>query len=293
MNHVTVLLLALGCVACARGPAASAAAPQADVEVDSPAVADVALPLYPSPCRGCHDPTWLAAHQPGATGTPASWLMAKGRGLVRVEPVFPTPGTVYGLPWPARGWHDAAALQNCAVCHPYRPQDGLGHSLLSYPDVQAVFKPGGSCATGCHTWLDPAMAPDKLLGGADNGHARIWLLGVRPKVPQDYRFAAFNPGCGGCHNVASENHGAIAGCLDCHRMGGPGSASHDRHTQVIEGNQAKLDPQAVVAGAPTCGWCHTPASGETGRSRAACYNCHLSGHQPMNAKGKAEFWITP
>ncbi len=287
-----VLLLLLGAAACSRSAAPASASPDAVAAPDIASAPDVALPLYPSNCNGCHDSTWLAAQQPQATGTQVQWLMAKGRGLVRVEPVFPTPGTVYGLPWPARGWHDAAALQNCAVCHPYRPEDGLGHSLLGYPDVAAVFQPGGTC-TGCHGWLDPSMQPETLLKGADNGHARIWLLGVRPKVPQDYRFAAFNPGCGGCHNVASENHGAIAGCLDCHRMGGPGSASHDKHTKLIADNQAKLDPQAVTAGTPTCGWCHTPDSGETGRSRAACYNCHLSGHQPMDAKGKAQFWVVP
>lgn len=285
-----ILVLALG--SCARSPAQAPLGAEADA-TDASVAADTPLPGFPSTCTGCHDPTYLTAHKPLADGTRAQWMGAKGRGLVREEPVFPTPGTVYQLPWPARGRHEEGDMGNCAVCHPYRPQDGLGHGLLGYPDVSAVFKPGGSCGSDCHGWLGSADRPEALLSGADNGHARIWLFGVRPKKTQEYRFAAFNPGCGGCHNVASENHGATAGCLDCHRMGGPGSPSHDGHVQVITQHQDKLDPAATKGAKAACAWCHTPELGETGRSRAACYGCHLSGHQPMDLKGKAHFWPVP
>jgi hypothetical protein len=38
-----------------------------------------------------------------------------------------------------------------------------------------------------------------------------------------------------------------------------------------------------------CGYCHAPSE----LFRAACYNCHLSGHQPFNDNGLPHYWNAP
>ena len=284
--RAVAFLLCFALVACAESKVASP-----DVQ-DATEASDV-LPAPPGDCSQCHSSFDLGALHGAEAEPPRVWLGAQGHGLVRVDPVFPAPGTVYGLPWPARGRHDYVSLMNCPMCHPSRPSDGLGHGFLAYPEPARVFAPADTCARTCHTWLPDALAPDTLLGAADNGHSRIWRAGVRPKQLADYRFGAFNPGCGGCHNVAAENHGATLGCLDCHRMGAPGQASHDAHVKLIEDGQAQYDPEAKAAAVASCDYCHAPETGETPRSRAACYNCHLSGHQPMDGQGRAQGWPVP
>jgi hypothetical protein len=51
------------------------------------------------------------------------------------------------------------------------------------------------------------------------------------------------------------------------------------------------DVDMAAMGAGPCAYCHTELE-PSPRSSAACYNCHLSGHQPMNAEGQAHFWPT-
>ncbi len=272
-------------VLAACGPA-KADAPDAQGDV----AAKVGIPAAPGDCTECHSLFDLGALHAQEAEKPATWLGARGHGLVRVDPVFPAPGTVFGLPWVARGRHDYISLNNCQMCHPHRPSDKLGHGFLAYPDPADVFASARSCAATCHTWLPDALAPDTLLRGAENGHSRVWRDGVRPQVVANYRFGAFNAGCGGCHNISSEDHGATPGCLDCHKMGAPGVASHDAHVKLIEVGQALYDPEAKAASVASCEYCHAPDAGETQRSRAACYNCHLSGHQPMDSQGRAQGW---
>ncbi|GMV39036.1 MAG: hypothetical protein AMXMBFR64_07520 [Myxococcales bacterium] len=91
--------------------------------------------------------------------------------------------------------------------------------------------------------------------------------------------------------MVSESHGAILGCLDCHAFGGPAAALHTAHVAVIADHMEDNDVDMAAMGAGPCGYCHTELE-PSPRSSAACYNCHLSGHQPMNAKGQAHFWPT-
>lgn len=261
------------------------------------------LPPLLASCGACHDLEELKEVASDESAGPRQWMAFQGNGLVRVEPALPAPGTQYGLKWIDRGRHDDP-MGDCATCHPVR-DDGTGHGLRIYPQVDGVFEGGTDCAGGCHTWLKdtvevpgfensegvtPVYAgsarPGDLLEGANTAHSKLWREGARPDAAL-FRIAAFNPGCGGCHNLAAESHGTTMGCLDCHKfLGGP----HDLHVQVVNALMDQVDPGAGAAGLALCAYCHVHDDPSMVRSGSVCYNCHLSGHQPLDGQGKAHFW---
>ena len=51
-----------------------------------------------------------------------------------------------------------------------------------------------------------------------------------------------------------------------HRFGGQDGALHQTHL--------------VNKDSPDCGFCHPTGDAQDTRHRAACYNCHASGHRP-------------
>lgn len=263
------------------------------------------LPALDITCSNCHDVGALTRGEP-LVGT-REWMAQRGLGLVRVDPALPVAASEKRLFFVRRGRHDSQDLSGCVACHPVR-EDGVGHGVRSYPSVETVFEKGSGCAGSCHSWLsDPAesrgfldatgnrptwtgsLRPEDLLAAGDNGHSRLWREGARPD-PTAFRISAFNAGCGGCHNPREESHGAMLGCLDCHRLSGE---PHERHIQVIASTMATLDVEAVQEGLSPCSYCHVEDDPGMERAGAACYNCHLSGHQPTDAGGRARFWPVP
>ncbi|MBP7126894.1 hypothetical protein KBD49_11080 [Myxococcota bacterium] len=271
-------------------------------------VGEEPLPEVVTRCGACHDLDALGRPAEGSSAAAGDWLANRGEGLVRVDPLFPEPGSWWDTPWPKRGVHDAKALADCSGCHPVSG-DGIGHGIRTFRSPGTVFAPGLDCAGACHGWL-PAQAeasgfrpaageapryrgslrPGDLLAGADNAHARLFGEGARPSRPDESGYGSFRPGCGGCHQVATEDHGHVPTCLACHRFGGPGGRLHRLHQAAIEANVAAVDPALVEEGGDPCAYCHAPEAGTTARSRRACHNCHLSGHQPLDAQGRAHFW---
>lgn len=276
----------------------------ADVPADGPSTPEI--PALIKECEACHDATALATAGAGAGKAPGAWAAMAAEGLVRVDPLFPEPGTWWGTPWPRRGVHGSAGA--CGSCHPLAA-DGTGHGLRLYPSPQKAFAGATDCAPACHGWVDTgsevagfpgaadvptvtgSLRPGALLAGGTNAHSQLWRLGARPAQQADFRISAFGPGCGGCHNLMAEDHGAALGCLDCHDFRSDSSATHTAHVAAIADNQARFDPQGASAGVTACDYCHAGgATGPTDRSRQACHNCHLSGHAPVGADGLPQFW---
>ena len=286
---------------------------------------DANLPALSTECGDCHDVNQMMLPVEGGRAGNREWMAEAGSGLVRRDPAIPEPGAHLALDWAERGFHDRDVLMDCgnchsgpmsggahealdcSGCHPVR-EDGLGHGVKTYTEKarELVFAGGESCAAGCHSWLleevtsagfageggttptyTGILDPETLLLQADNAHARLFFHGSR-SGKETIKIAAFNPGCGGCHNAVEESHGTILSCTYCHRFGEPEAGLHVSHIRAIEDNRARLDPAA--AGGLSCDYCHFPDETGTERSKAVCYNCHLSGHQPLNPAGKAHFW---
>ena len=278
---------------------------------DGAGAADGAGPDVPRPpllatCESCHDLDALATPAEGAALSPREWATLAGDGLVRREPAIPEPGIHLTLPWPRRGTHVPGSPGGCAPCHPVDAL-GIGHGIRAYPQPELAFAPGTSCAGGCHYWLpgpvtlhgfegaqgmltlQVSMRPEALLNGAHNAHADLWRQGAHPPAAAGLRVGIFNPGCGGCHNLASESHGAVLGCLDCHDFEGKTGTLHTAHVALIEDHMEDNDVDMAAMGAGPCGYCHTDIE-PSPRAAAACYNCHLSAHQPLDDAGQAQFW---
>lgn len=201
---------------------------------------------------------------------------------------------------------DAAA---CSGCHPIR-DDGLGHGTKTYPAAYrgSPFEGGVNCAGACHAWLRDSIVasgfedaqgatpehrgsgrPDALLA-VSTAHRTIWQRGFRSTSPWQ-KIGALSPGCGGCHHAQSEKHGEVPACTACHRFGGVESEPHKEHVDRISTLIDQIDPKRPQMTA--CAYCHDEGDTARARSNAACYNCHLSGHQPLDANAKAHFWKVP
>ena len=273
---------------------------------------EVTLPALNLQCAGCHDLTALRAPTDPSVLPPRAWMELAGEGLTRVDPAIPTPDASYALRWPRRGHHDEGDDEACAACHPVR-DDGVGHGVRTHPLPAQVFSGGAGCGTSCHGWLpgqavvegfegaddqtpryEGSLRPDDLLAAAapDRGHGLLWREGASPD-PEVFAITSLNPGCGGCHHLREESHGAMLQCLDCHRFGGQTGVLHARHVAAIDEDVERLDPALVAAGASYCLYCHPGDDAPVERARAACYNCHLSAHQPLDDSGRPQLWPAP
>jgi len=193
------------------------------------------------------------------------------------------------------------------MCHPV-DENGIGHGVRAYPESarDTAFVGGESCAGECHGWLanpvevtgfeewggfstfDGHLDPEDLLAGADNAHSELWKVGFVPEN-MEMKISSFNAGCGGCHNVKSEAHGATVTCTDCHAMASDENVElHNAHVSYIAAHVLTLANE--LADVPACAFCHREDGAPEAVSNAACYNCHLSGHQPLNAEGSPHFW---
>lgn len=234
----------------------------------------------PPRCEDCHK---LSSLEAGKTDLPLrEWTQEAGRGLVRKDVMMMTDTKQFIFKFPRRGRHDADGGGRCAGCHPASAQ-GIRHGLIQYPQSArpAAFKPGADCAASCHLWIE-SERPADLLGAAENGHSRIYREGYRsPEKNENLNVTAINPGCAGCHNVKDEIHGTITECVECHAFGGTGGEIHKAHADAIAERGRDV---------PACNYCHNLQDDSTDLKNAACYNCHLSGHQPLDPEGKPHFW---
>jgi hypothetical protein len=164
-------------------------------------------------------------------------------------------------------------LDACESCHTWIPADATAAGFAKQDGQRPMFK--GS------------LRPLDLLSTGTDAHARIWRDGydatAAPKA--GLRVSHLGSGCLGCHALASERHGNIPSCTDCHSFGTadrPGSNAA-AHAQYIADRRSVNDPAHVAE--TNCIYCHgfVPTAGDV--YRPACYNCHLSAHRPV-----AVFW---
>ncbi|MFH2009294.1 MAG: hypothetical protein ABI333_22075 [bacterium] len=273
------------------------------------ACSDPLTPQKVPDCMECHDLASLTA--PVSSEPLREWTGLQGRGLVRRPVMIQTDAEAFEAPLPRRGNHTEMAAAYCVACHPVSEQ-GIRHGLRIYPREARgrVFGSATDCAASCHGWLPvdaistgftPAsgappeysgsLRPHALLTGADNAHAVIYREGFVRDGGFTLLISRLKSGCGGCHNVRNEFHGTINSCVQCHRFGDTSGRLHTTHLDAIEsGRDANdLDHAAEVP----CSYCHGFGPVESDLKNAACYSCHLSGHQPLNDAGQAHFWPLP
>jgi hypothetical protein len=300
------LVLGAACVVAGCGNVANTPDVSAGDVPDADVADTIEIPSLVTNCAACHNLTALATPNPGAAMSIGEWTSSAAMGLVRVDPLFPEPGVWWGVPWPRRG-HHAIAMDNCAGCHPLQA-DGTGHGLRVYPVKEDVFTGEKNCSLGCHGWIPESSTekgfpdtevpdivgstrPGELLAAGDNAHSRLWRQGARPSDQTAFRISTFQPGCGGCHNVMAEDHGAILNCLDCHDFQSNKSDLHTSHVVAAANGQARFDPEGATAGLSSCNYCHkNEGDAPLDRSRQSCHNCHLSAHQPLGADGLPQLW---
>ena len=263
------------------------------------------LPELNSECESCHDLNELyETHSDEAKGA-KQWMIDHGTGLVRAIPAMPTSQTLLAIPWVRRGRHPQPS-PGCEGCHPVDDK-GFGHGVKSYSEGarNKAFAGGTSCSASCHDWLSTSITeagfedsdgntplyegsgrPVDLLNGVTGSHQNLWKNGLRTDS-ETLRISGFNPGCGGCHHTQAEDHSEVSNCLTCHKFGDLDSAIHLSHTVAISENIDRIDPNRPDM--TECAYCHYE-EGAPSRGKAGCYNCHLSGHQPLNEQGKPHFW---
>jgi hypothetical protein len=270
---------------------------------------DKPAPQQVPECGTCHDVAALSA--PVSSAPLREWTTLQGRGLVRRSVMIQTDADAFGAPLPRRGNHTEMTPAHCVACHPVSEQ-GIRHGLRVYPREarDQIFRAATDCAATCHGWLPddatstgftPAtgtppvyagsLRSHALLTGADNAHAAIYEGGFVRNGGFTLRISRLLPGCGGCHNVRNEFHGTVSECVDCHRFGDTSARLHTTHLDAIEAGRDANDPDHAAQ--PACDYCHGFAATPTDLKNAACYNCHLSGHQPLDAMGQAHFWPLP
>jgi len=266
-------------------------------------------------CARCHLVSELTVTYGDDDMSAGRWLASRGEGLVRFDPTGPLDGEIHlQVEWVPRGRHDDASSRTCSLCHPVFA-DGRGHTSSAYPEAAQLLAHatgGQDCAVGCHVWLGEeqlarrfpdadgqlrlvavAAKPGDLLTGSENAHSALWRDGYVPnRSDPAVRSGIVAPGCAGCHNFRLEGHGLVATCTDCHAFGASSGQLHNAHLAAIEAGRAANDPAHTDR--DPCLYCHDfndPDVGLPDRTyRAACYNCHLSGHQPVDADGQVHFW---
>ena len=257
---------------------------------------------------GCHDISKL--NRAVSSAPPREHTLKLGEGLVRKVVLIPSGQKTFRLIWPRRGHHPAESTRGkCLTCHPVSAE-GIRHGISQYPASarKLAFAAGKSCArASCHPWLGTAasssgfkpakgatpvykgsLRPHDLLTAAKDGHGKIYRQGYVKASGPKILVGRLQPGCVSCHGTRNDKHGSMAGCMDCHSFGGMTGDLHQTHTRAIKTGRALIDPgNAKESG---CNYCHQLEK-PTRLKNAACFNCHLSGHQVMDPKtGEPHFW---
>ena len=265
-------------------------------------------------CYDCHDPYAISTITTATIGTQGlkEWMSQNG-GLYRNIPSVPSAFDTLTLNFSKRGTHlYDLNVDECAQCHPiYFNVENHGNSEYPPQAKRLLYMGGVNCAENCHTWLKNAvystgfssntgvtpiyngtLDPYLLLTSVQTAHTKIFLYGFRiTQTDPTLNIRSLNPGCGGCHNYDSTTHGHIAVCTDCHVFDPSiSNGLHQIHVSIITATQPQIDPSD--SGMPSCAYCHGFSDTTTNHtlSNAVCYNCHLSGHQPMGADGMPQFW---
>jgi len=310
-----ICLAALCLVSFAVGSTIFYSAESADAQIIQTKANTGAKLLQKSPagidCTACHDSASLLGQSDAALIPPAENIK-RAHGGLRLD------GATNGfkLIWPHRGTHSASDVfdppKSCRSCH-LISSEWIAHLPAMYPHETEDGMPGADCANACHTWLPSDQQtliydvhkrqyrilnypgqPAAMLKGIESAHTNVWLNGYSwpGEIRSPIKLARIVPGCQGCHNMGSSEHGAITTCTDCHQFLNSKSAVnlHRRHLEVLSEGIKKPFPSLKSRSDARCGFCHDFKEAPNDckvNAAAACYNCHLSGHAPKILNFKA------
>ncbi len=179
------------------------------------------------------------------------------------------------------------------------------------PDNTEADPKSPDTCVGCHYWVENKTITEEGFTNILGETPEVTNLDVSPKKLLDdaiHTDANGNKtydskhaenydkeGCFACH----KQHGPVAnfGCGKCH-VADPdnGFATfHATHPVLVEAEQPLGDPANFTAGKPSCGYCHPtlPVIGNVDIGKAACWNCHMSGHRPVKLDsegGGVAYW---
>lgn len=249
-------------------------------------------------CLSCHQTT-AGAVGPGADHrTTAGCLTCHSRARLAPSPEVVSArqwarsvGQGMGS-WIERGVHGAADLENCGSCH-----DVHNAGPRQFP--AGVSPEARDCADSCHSWVRGDVTSRGFVNSSGNAAqttyqgtidpTRLLAGGSTLHTTEVYG----KDGCAGrCHDGP---HGTVTPCVECHDYSwGTPANLHSTHIPFVSGEQAAADPENFGAsGGNACMYCHAPGTAQgvpEGSTvyRGSCWNCHLSGHNPITP-----YWEMP
>ena len=241
---------------------------------------------------GCHAGKEFNPNPP--VESQRQWLLANGEALGE---------------WTERGIHAVndtdnplPATMSCYQCHAQtcdncHLNDFQVHASGPEPPI---FPEGASgqvdkdCAQGCHAWVKAGetITSEGFTNASGDPQQTTYVGPISPaelleaaktdKPLHAEIFATY--GCEGfCHGGPQAPHGTITLCKSCHSFQFSNAEEvnlHSTHVSFVEAEQPLADPAGAEAGSPACNYCHS--------SGASCWNCHLSGHDPVT-----RYWELP
>lgn len=223
--------------------------------------------LVPS-CLSCHAAAKLA---PGVgVVSQRDWLSREGEGLGK---------------WRERGAHSPPDLFRCFWCH-----DVHDAAVPRYPP--GVDPSSQNCAPTCHSWVDGRVVSRGFTNASGDPEQTTYRGTIRPQEllasgsTKHTTEVYARYGCAGlCHRGP---HGSITPCTSCHSFKGTENL-HGTHVPFIRAEQPAADPANHDPSDPEtgCKYCH-PTARAGAVYRPSCWNCHLSGHNPITP-----YWEIP
>jgi hypothetical protein len=270
-----------------------------------------------STCRTCHAKKFLAVARPGGHATSQCLtchqqvpsVIGPGPGHRTVPlclrchgakklapPVRPQSvrdwTTTYGLgyaAWAKRGTHSAAELANCSRCHSAHSTETISFPLGTDPKAKG-------CGLSCHSWLKGNVTSRGFLNASGDPEQTTYRGPISPELllangtTKHSTVVYASSGCAGrCHQG---RHGTVTPCISCHSWKWEDVTNlHGTHVSLVTAERAVANP-ADNSGQAVCMYCHKPGTNGvrdgTTLWKRACYNCHLSGHNPV-----VPYWKVP
>lgn len=225
-------------------------------------------------CFQCHvKDDYFSAQKSNA---PRDWLKVSGSG----------PAT-----WAPRQKHSPTDT-NCTNCHGIH--DASVRKFPAGTDTKS-----SNCAPACHSRLDTNVVSAGFTNASGNPEQTTYRGTIDPRTlisgssTKHKTVVLAQNGCASkCHNGP---HGTVTMCVSCHSYKYSDSSNlHSTHIPFVSAEQQQTDPENFEAGSSSsaCKYCHkggdkgVPAGNTV--YKPGCWNCHLSGHNPITP-----YWELP
>lgn len=188
-------------------------------------------------------------------------------------------------------WDKQAYYGECRFCHPVHGDDEpvvrrphVWIEKFAYPPGADPTVPDVNCGQGCHAWVDGSVVSRGFTNASLDPEQTTYRGTIRPgellAQGQTAHSASFaDKGCAACHDPVE--HGVVKDCVECHnyKIFTPDPERptlHLTHIPFIQAEQPLADPENFDQRTLSCNYCHGAPM-----SNASCWNCHLSGHDPV------------